>query len=70
MPSADPALAAAERIDAACDRFEAEWKACRRPRLEDYLAAAPAADRDSLRQALAAVERELLGLSNLRNEGR
>ena len=33
----------AERIDAACDRFEAAWKAGRRPRIEDYLGEAPGA---------------------------
>lgn len=59
MPSADPSLSVAQRVDAACDRFEAEWKAGRRPQIEDYLAAAPEADRATLRQALVAVETEL-----------
>ncbi len=61
MPSADPSLSVAERIDAACDRFETEWKAGRKPRIEDYLAAVPASDREQLRQALAAIEHELAG---------
>ena len=25
------------RVDAACDRFEAAWRAGQRPRIEDYL---------------------------------
>ena len=61
MRSAHPSLSVAERIDAACDRFESEWKAGRRPRIEDYLAIAPAADREQLRQALVAVDLELSG---------
>jgi hypothetical protein len=48
-------------VDAACDRFEAEWKAGRRPPVEDYLAAAPASDREPLRQALAGLVLELQG---------
>jgi hypothetical protein len=61
MRPPDPSLSAAERIDAACDRFEAEWKAGRMPQINDYLAAAPPADREPLRQALLAVELELRG---------
>jgi Leucine-rich repeat (LRR) protein len=61
MPSADPSLSAAQRIDAACDKFESEWKAGRRPRIDDYLAAALASDRELLREALVAVETELSG---------
>ncbi|HJT76136.1 MAG TPA: serine/threonine-protein kinase, partial [Gemmataceae bacterium] len=59
MPPADPSLSVAERVDAACDRFEAEWKAGRRPRIDDYLAAAAESDREPLRQALLAVQLEL-----------
>jgi WD40 repeat protein/serine/threonine protein kinase len=55
----DAHLSLAERVDAACDRFEAQWRSGQRPRIEDYLAAAPAADRDALRAALAGVEMEL-----------
>jgi hypothetical protein len=61
MRPADPSLSLAERVDAACDHFEAEWKAGRRPQIKDYLAAAPESDRAVLRQALLAVERELQG---------
>jgi Leucine-rich repeat (LRR) protein len=61
MRSADPSLSVAERIDAACDRFESEWKAGPRPRIDDYLAAAPESDREELRQALLAIELELQG---------
>jgi uncharacterized protein (TIGR03067 family) len=59
MPSADPSLSTAKRIDAACDRFESEWKAGSRPRIEDHLAAAPETDREALRKALRAIELEL-----------
>jgi hypothetical protein len=59
MAAADPSLSVAERVDAACDRFEAEWKAGRRPRIDAYLAAAPESDRAELRSALLAVEAEL-----------
>jgi Leucine-rich repeat (LRR) protein len=61
MRSADPSLSAAERIDAACDRFEAELKAGGRPRIEDFLAAVPEADRKELQQALRAIQAELSG---------
>ncbi len=61
MNSADPSLSVAQRVDAACDRFEAEWKAGRRPRMEDYLNAAPPSDREALRQALTALVLELQG---------
>jgi hypothetical protein len=59
MRSADPPLSVAERIDAACDRFESEWKAGHRPRIEDYLAGSPGPDRALLLSALLAVEVEL-----------
>lgn len=51
----------AQRIDAACDQFESEWKAGRRPRVEDYLNRALPSDRESLRQALLGLEQELKG---------
>jgi tRNA A-37 threonylcarbamoyl transferase component Bud32 len=34
-----PTLDVVAEIDAACDRFEAEWRAGRRPRIQDYLPA-------------------------------
>ena len=61
MPHADPSLSLARRVDAACDRFEAEWRAGRRPGVDDFVRAAPEADREALRQALLAVELELKG---------
>ena len=39
-----------------CDRFEAAWKAGRRPRIEDLLDARPAAERAALLPALIALE--------------
>ena len=36
-------LDVARRVDRVCTAFEAAWRAGRRPRLEDYLAGAPAA---------------------------
>jgi hypothetical protein len=59
MHSADPSLSVAERVDAACDRFEAEWTASGRPLVEDYLAGAPESDREELRQALLMLVAEL-----------
>ena len=51
----------ARRIDAACDWFEAEWRAGRRPRIEDTLAAAgeDAAMRTELLRELLLLELEL-----------
>jgi serine/threonine protein kinase len=59
MPPADPSLSLAQRIDAACDRFEADWKAGRRPAVEDYLSDVPASDQKAVRSALLAVQQEL-----------
>jgi hypothetical protein len=55
--SASPALTldAVERIDDACDRFEAAWKEGKRPRLEDYLIAEPGAEHDALLRELRRV---------------
>ncbi|MGP0068029.1 MAG: tetratricopeptide repeat protein [Isosphaeraceae bacterium] len=49
----------ARRIDAACDRFEAAWRAGQGPRIEDVLAGAEAADRRALLRELLALEVEL-----------
>ncbi len=48
-----------ERVDAACDRFEAAWSAGAPPRIEDFLADADGADRSALLLELVALEREL-----------
>jgi serine/threonine-protein kinase len=48
-----------ERIDQQCDRFEKAWQAGERPRIEDYLQAAPEADRAALFRDLLALELEL-----------
>jgi hypothetical protein len=52
-------LRQSERIDNACDRFEAAWRAGRAPRIEDFLEAADPADRPALRNELVALEQEL-----------
>jgi tetratricopeptide (TPR) repeat protein/tRNA A-37 threonylcarbamoyl transferase component Bud32 len=55
----DGPLRPSERVDAACDAFEAAWRAGRAPRIEDYLAAAAEPDRPALLGELVALEREL-----------
>jgi eukaryotic-like serine/threonine-protein kinase len=47
------------RVDEACDRFEAAWRAGHDPRIEDYLAEAEAADRPALLAFLLPLELEL-----------
>ncbi len=49
----------AERVDEICDRFEADWRAGRRPRIEDHLDAAPDSGRPDLFRELLATELEL-----------
>ncbi|HEX8199386.1 MAG TPA: serine/threonine-protein kinase [Isosphaeraceae bacterium] len=49
------------RVDRACDRFEAEWRAGQRPHLESYLDAAPEPERPALLRELLALELELRG---------
>jgi hypothetical protein len=51
----------ARQVDALCDRFEAEWRAGRRPRLEDFLAPLPGSLRAPFLRGLLAVEIELRG---------
>jgi hypothetical protein len=48
-----------ERVDEACDRFEAAWSAGPPPRIEDYLAAADGPDHPVMLRELVALEREL-----------
>ena len=61
MRSADPSLPAAERADAVCDEFEAAHRAGKAPRVEEYAARVPEAERAEVRAALAAIEAELSG---------
>src|SRR5262245_16264178 len=61
MNQGNPPLSVAERVDAACDKFEREWRAGGRPDIDALVAAAPEEDRDALRAALLAVEAELKG---------
>lgn len=49
----------ARRIDAACDRFEARWRAGRRPRIADELTVAGADDVAELLRELTRLEAEL-----------
>jgi WD40 repeat protein len=53
-------LETAKKIDQLCDRFEAQWLAGKRPRIEDYLAAAPSALQPVLLQSLLPIELELI----------
>jgi serine/threonine protein kinase len=59
MHDARTALDRAKRIDAACDQFEADFKAGRSPNLDAFVARAADAERDTLRLALEAIELEL-----------
>jgi len=59
-PQDQASLDAARQVDELCDRFESQWLAGTRPRIEDYVRAAPAALRRALFQSLVAVELELL----------
>jgi len=47
------------QIEAACRRFEADWRSGTRRPLDDYLAAVPEGARAALRAELEALEREL-----------
>src|SRR4051794_34690400 len=47
------------RVVGACDRFEADWRAGRAPRIDEYVAAVPEPERDALRSELLALEAEL-----------
>src|SRR4051794_27409065 len=55
----------AHRIDVACDRFEAAWRAGGEPRIEDYVAGAEVADRPALLRELLALE---IGMRRVRGE--
>jgi eukaryotic-like serine/threonine-protein kinase len=52
----DPPPPLADRVDEACDRFEAAWLSGKRPRIEDYLPAAPEPDRESYLRELLILE--------------
>src|SRR5262245_30405303 len=49
-------LSLAQRVDAACNRFEHAWKEGRRPAVEDFLADTPEADRAVLLLQLIALD--------------
>src|SRR5262249_8607645 len=52
----------ARRIDAACRRFEVDWRAGKGPAVDDYLEEVPDAGRAAPRDELMALERELRGI--------
>lgn len=52
-------LARARRVNAACERYEAAWRAGSRPRIEDQLGRGPDRDRPELLAELLALEVEL-----------
>jgi eukaryotic-like serine/threonine-protein kinase len=49
----------AHRVDEACDRFEAEWRSGREPRIEEYLGPVAPLERPALLRELLALELEL-----------
>ncbi|HEV3122279.1 MAG TPA: tetratricopeptide repeat protein [Isosphaeraceae bacterium] len=53
------ALSLADKVDAACDRYEADWKAGGRPRIEEYLENSPEPARPLLLRELLVLELEL-----------
>jgi serine/threonine protein kinase len=53
-------LSIAERVDRACDQFEADWRGGKQPQIEDALAAASAEERPELLRKLLLVELELI----------
>jgi serine/threonine protein kinase len=69
MPKIDPTLSQANRIDAACDRFEAEWRAGRQSNVDAFVEAAPVSDREALRSALLEIERELKSATDTSQSG-
>jgi serine/threonine protein kinase len=50
------------RVIQACERYEADWRAGREPRIEDYVAEVPELERAALRAELMALEAELRGM--------
>ena len=48
------------RIDLACDQFEQAWQNDQQPRVEDYLANCPAAERTGLLEALMKLQQQLI----------
>ena len=55
-----PDLSMAERVDRACDQFEADWRSGKRPRIEDVLGSAEGEQRSKLLWGILLVELELL----------
>jgi serine/threonine protein kinase len=49
-------LSVEKRVDDACDRFEAAWKAGQNPAIENYLAGVPEPERTALLRALLGLE--------------
>ena len=54
-----PELPAFERVIAVCDRYEAEWRAGRAPRIEDWLGKVGESERQTLLRELLALDLEL-----------
>src|SRR5262245_46746471 len=45
-----------QRVEEACDRFEADWRGGQRPRIEEFLNSVPEAERGGLLRHLLALE--------------
>lgn len=65
MVPADPRRSHTKRVAAACDRFKSEWLAGAQPRIDDYVAAAPEPDRETLRRKLLSLQHELQGMTQV-----
>ena len=59
-----PFVETLREIDSVCDRFEAEWLAGHKPRVEDFLSGAASCDREAWLSALLDVQRELICRDN------
>lgn len=60
MRSPQTGLSVANRVDAACDRFESLWRASEQPRIDDFVSDANVEDRAELRKALLTLQVELI----------
>src|SRR5687768_183487 len=65
-PSQPLPIPVVRRVDAVCDQYEADWKAGKQPRIENYLGGSVEPERSALLRALLQLEMDLLGRQQLR----